>query len=166
MNVEFCMKKTKNVCKNDVVICNSGSCILNCSLINYKCHRKRGNAETERHKNCDKYEKGGREKNGMLKGIRKIMTFLLTLAVVLSFICQTDPQIFAQSPDVTDDEAEVAVQSDETALLKMNRRQKRGRRSRKKRHRKKLRKKKRRKKLQCQRRRRCRTQMRTSIGGW
>ena len=44
------------------------------------------------------------------------MTFLLTLAVVLSFICQTDPQIFAQSPDVTDDEAEVAVQSDETAL--------------------------------------------------
>ena len=52
----------------------------------------------------------------MLKGIRKIMTFLLTLAVVLSFICQTDPQIFAQSPDVTDDEAEVAVQSDETAL--------------------------------------------------
>lgn len=116
MDVEFCMKKTKNVCKNDVVICNSGSCILNCSLINYKCHRKRGNAETERHKNCDKYEKGGREKNGMLKGIRKIMVFLLTLAVVLSFICQTDPQIFAQSPDVTDDEAEVAVQSDETAL--------------------------------------------------
>ncbi|WP_147417394.1 InlB B-repeat-containing protein [Blautia obeum] len=52
----------------------------------------------------------------MLKGIRKIMVFLLTLAVVLSFICQTDPQIFAQSPDVTDDEAEVAVQSDETAL--------------------------------------------------
>ena len=44
------------------------------------------------------------------------MVFLLTLAVVLSFICQTDPQIFAQSPDVTDDEAEVAVQSDETAL--------------------------------------------------
>ena len=44
------------------------------------------------------------------------MTFLLTLAVVLSFICQTDPQIFAQSPDVTDDEAKVAVQSDETAL--------------------------------------------------
>lgn len=116
MDVEFCMKKTKNVCKNDVVTCNSGSCILNCSLINYKCHRKRGNAEIERHKNCDKYEKGGREKNGMLKGIRKIMTFLLTLAVVLSFICQTDPQIFAQSPDVTDDEAEVAVQSDETAL--------------------------------------------------
>ena len=116
MDVEFCMKKTKNVCKNDVVICNSGSCILNCSLINYKCHRKRGNAETERHKNCDKYEKGGREKNGMLKGIRKMMVFLLTLAVVLSFICQTDPQIFAQNPDVTDDEAEVAVQSDETAL--------------------------------------------------
>ena len=45
-----------------------------------------------------------------------IMVYLLTLAVVLSFICQTDPQIFAQSPDVTDDEAEVAVQSDETAL--------------------------------------------------
>ena len=44
------------------------------------------------------------------------MVFLLTLAVVLSFICQTDPQIFAQNPDVTDDEAEVAVQSDETAL--------------------------------------------------
>ena len=52
----------------------------------------------------------------MLKGIRKIMVFLLTLAVVLSFICQTDPQIFAQNPDVTDDEAKVAVQSDETAL--------------------------------------------------
>ena len=44
------------------------------------------------------------------------MVFLLTLAVVLSFICQTDPQIFAQNPDVTDDEAKVAVQSDETAL--------------------------------------------------
>ena len=44
------------------------------------------------------------------------MVFLLTLAVVLSFICQTDPQIFAQNPNVTDDEAEVAVQSDETAL--------------------------------------------------
>ena len=116
MNVESCMKKTKNICKNDAITCNSGSCILNCSLINYRCHRKQGNAETERHKNCDKYEKGGREKNGMLKGIRKIMTFLLMLAVVLSFICQTDPQIFAQSPDVTDDEAEVAVQSDETAL--------------------------------------------------
>ena len=116
MNVELYMKNTNNICKNDAVGCNSGSCILNYALINYRCHRKRSNAETERHKNCDKYEKGGREKNGMLKGIRKIMTFLLTLAVVLSFICQTDPQIFAQSPDVTDDEAEVAVQSDETAL--------------------------------------------------
>ena len=72
MNVELYMKNTNNICKNDAVGCNSGSCILNCSLINYKCHRKRGNAETERHKNCDKYEKGGREKNGMLKGIRKI----------------------------------------------------------------------------------------------
>ena len=116
MNVELYMKNTNNICKNDAVGCNSGSCILNYALINYRCHRKRSNAETERHKNCDKYEKGGREKNGMLKGIRKIMVFLLTLAVVLSFICQTDPQIFAQSPDVTDDEAEVAVQSDETAL--------------------------------------------------
>lgn len=45
-----------------------------------------------------------------------MMAFLLTLAVVLSFICQADPQIFAQNLDVTDDEAEVAVQSDETAL--------------------------------------------------
>ena len=116
MNVELYMKNTNNICKNDAVGCNSGSCILNYALINYRCHRKRGNAETERHKNCDKYEKGGREKNGMLKGIRKIMVFLLTLAVVLSFICQTDPQIFAQNPDVTDDEAKVAVQSDETAL--------------------------------------------------
>lgn len=116
MNVELYMKNTNNICKNDDVGCNSGSCILNYALINYRCHRKRGNAEIERHKNCDKYEKGGREKNGMLKGIRKIMVFLLTLAVVLSFICQTDPQIFAQNPDVTDDEAEVAVQSDETAL--------------------------------------------------
>ena len=116
MNVELYMKNTNNICKNDAVGCNSGSCILNYALIHYRCHRKRSNAETERHKNCDKYEKGGREKNGMLKGIRKIMVFLLTLAVVLSFICQTDPQIFAQSPDVTDDEAEVAVQSDETAL--------------------------------------------------
>ena len=116
MNVELYMKNTNNICKNDAVGCNSGSCILNYALINYRCHRKRGNAEIERHKNCDKYEKGGREKNGMLKGIRKIMVFLLTLAVVLSFICQTDPQIFAQNPDVTDDEAEVAVQSDETAL--------------------------------------------------
>ena len=116
MNVELYMKNTNNICKNDAVGCNSGSCILNYALINYRCHRKRSNAETERHKNCDKYEKGGREKNGMLKGIRKIMVFLLTLAVVLSFICQTDPQIFAQNPDVTDDEAKVAVQSDETAL--------------------------------------------------
>lgn len=116
MNVELYMKNTNNICKNDAVGCNSGSCILNYALINYRCHRKRGNAEIERHKNCDKYEKGGREKNGMLKGIRKMMVFLLTLAVVLSFICQTDPQIFAQNPDVTDDEAEVAVQSDETAL--------------------------------------------------
>ena len=83
------------------------------------------------------------------------MTFLLTLAVVLSFICQTDPQIFAQSPDVTDDEAEVAVQSDETALPEDEQTAEEG-----------PRKKKRRKKLQCQRRRRCRTQMRTSIRGW
>ena len=45
-----------------------------------------------------------------------MMAFLLTLAVVLSFICQADPQIFAQNLDVTDDEAEVAVQSDETTL--------------------------------------------------
>ena len=166
MNVELYMKNANNICKNDAVGCNSGSCILNYALINYRCHRKRGNAEIERHKNCDKYEKGGREKNGMLKGIRKIMTFLLTLAVVLSFICQTDPQIFAQSPDVTDDEAEVAVQSDETALPEDEQTAEEGRRSRKKRHRKKLRKKKRRKKLRCQRRRRCRTQMRTSIRGW
>lgn len=57
MDVEFCMKKTKNVCKNDVVTCNSGSCILNCSLINYKCHRKRGNAETERQKTVTNMKK-------------------------------------------------------------------------------------------------------------
>ena len=39
MDVEFCMKNTNNICKNDAVRCNSGSCILNCALINYRCHR-------------------------------------------------------------------------------------------------------------------------------